>query len=168
MSEKHLTPFILNFCIFECISLMYSVINHKWLICQIYIYTPWDKLTAIFTRQKDNILNVLWSVYLVEVQEHYGKHSGHGSVHLWHHSGTSLFLVLLRSSETNKPVNKLCLTTPKGWNFLIKREVLVISVANLVASFPPKIVWGFCQMQCLPPSSLGCIQWSVVSYQQVF
>ena len=40
-------------------------------------------------------------------RKHYGKHSGHGLVHLWHHSGTSFFLVLLHSSETCKPVNKL-------------------------------------------------------------
>ena len=33
-------------------------------------------------------------------RKHYGKHSGHGSVHLWHHSGTSLFLILLCSSDT--------------------------------------------------------------------
>ena len=40
-------------------------------------------------------------------RKHYGKHSGHGSVHLWHHTGISLFLFLLCSSETRKPVNKL-------------------------------------------------------------
>ena len=81
-------------------------------------------------------------------RKHYGKHSGHGSVHLWHHSGTSLFLVLLCSSKTRKPVNKL---------FLYHSWELEFSVENLVASFPPKIVWGSCQMQWLPSPSLGCI-----------
>ena len=94
-------------------------------------------------------------------RKHYGKHSGHGSVHLWHHSGTSLFLVLLCSSETCKPVNKLLIYHSRELEFCQwwskERCLSLISVANLVASFPPKIVCGSCQMQWMPSPSLGCI-----------
>ena len=38
-----------------------------------------------------------------------------------------------------------------------ERCLSLISVANLVASFSPKNVWGFCQMHWLPSPSLGYI-----------
>ena len=93
-------------------------------------------------------------------RKHYGKHSGHGSVHLWHHSGISLFLFLLWSSETRKPVNKLLFDHSWELEFSHQKRgacLTLISVANLVASFPPKIVSRSCQVQKMPSSSLGCI-----------
>ena len=79
-------------------------------------------------------------------RKHYGKLSGHGSVHLWHHSEISLFLALLGSSDTCKPVNEqfnFCFTTLESWNFLIKREVLVID---------------FCGKSCGVVSTTNCLR----------
>ena len=105
-------------------------------------------------------------------RKHYGKHSGHGSVHLWHHSGISLFLFLLWSSATNvNQSTNFCLTTLESWNFLIKREVLVVDTCG-------KSCCLFSTKNCLrilPESCSGCLlhplavyQWSIVSYQQGF
>ena len=81
-------------------------------------------------------------------RKHYGKHSGHGSVHLWHHSGILFFCSFYEVLKHANQSTNFCLTTLESWNFSSKERCLsLISVANLVASFPPKIVCGSCQVQ---------------------
>ena len=82
-------------------------------------------------------------------RKHYGKHSGHRSVHLWHHSGISLLLFLL-CQFWNMQTSQQTFVWPllRVGIFSSKERCLsLISVANLIASFPLKIVRGSCQMQ---------------------
>ena len=74
---------------------------------------------------------------------------------------TQGFLFFCSFYEVLKHANQstnFCLTTLESWNFSSKERCLsLISVASLVASFPPKNVCGSCQMQWLPSPSLSCI-----------
>jgi len=63
-------------------------------------------------------------------RKHYGKHSGHGSVHLWHHSGILFFCSFYEVLKHANQSTNFCLTTLESWNFLIKREVLVIDICG--------------------------------------
>lgn len=103
-------------------------------------------------------------------RKHYGKHSGHGSVHLWHHSGISLFLFLLWSSETRKPVNKLLFDHSWELEFSHQKRGAChwYLWQILLPLFHQKLFADLarCSRCLLPP--LAVYQWSIVSYQQGF
>jgi len=103
-------------------------------------------------------------------RKHYGKHSGHGSVHLWHHSGISLFLFLLWSSATRKPVNKLLFDHSWELEFSHQKSGAChwYLWQILLPLFHQKLFADLarCSGCLLPP--LAVYQWSIVSYQQGF
>ena len=104
----------------------------------------------------------------------YGKQSGHESVHLWHHSGTSLFLVLLCSSEIHKPVNEHLFYHSWELEFCCQKSLWGACHCNwylwqmLLPLFHQKLLVDLarCSGCLLPP--LAVYQWSIVSYQQGF
>ena len=71
--------------------------------------------------------------------------------------------------HANQSTN-FCLTTLESWNFLIKREVLVIDICGKSCClFSTKKMFADlarCSRCLLPP--LAVYQWSIVSYQQAF
>ena len=120
--------------------------------------TTCNKLAAIFTRQKTtDWMYTYFGLYIRwKFRKHSWKHSGHGSVHLWHHSGISLFCSFYEVLQHANQSTNFCLTTLESstWNFLIciKREVLVIDICG-------KSCWPFSTKNCLrilPDASLGC------------
>jgi len=87
---------------------------------------------AIFTRQKDNILNVLWAVYILGGSS--GNIMGSTVAMDQYICGTTQgFLFFCSFYEVLQHANQstnFCLTTLESWNFLIKREVLVIDICG--------------------------------------
>ena len=66
----------------------------------------------------------------------------------------SFYAVLKHANQSTN----FCFTTLESWNFVVKREVLVIDICGkFCCLFSTKNVCGFCQMQWLPFPSLGCI-----------
>ena len=167
------TPHTIYFCtfwIFECISLMYTTINQNGWSAK-YIYVPHAINSWQFLQGKKTTYWMYFGLYIRwKFRKHYGKHSGHGSVHLWHHSGISLFLFLLCSSETRKPVNKLLFDHSWELEFSHQKRGAChwYLWQILLPLFHQKLFADLarCSGCLLPP--LAVYQWSIVSYQHGF